>query len=605
MYGNYPLCIFTDSHHNNRSGSFSCSSSNKKITMPKSPDGKLASPRLCLKFHRDHLGGHNNQKSRDSTYSVTNVSDSCIENPMFSPVDSPASSVEGDLYNPSLDHVTHFSGSKVKITIPEDENSSGCDSKLNTDVPSSDGERIGNSLTKEVFPDQGTCDSVKNNANVSFPSFVSTSSDNQVNRTVLKSTETLPFKPSSQFNLSQTDEDSLEELPDLEIDTSDSIPSKEVNSTPRTNAANTDCDSVTSSNTNEANQTSSSQSNVSSSSESHKTPVSQVTTSDSDHIDSEISVQAVSGESVSQSNSVSESSSKPESVNNISNTSEAAPLSVSCTDSTADSRRSDSPAIDPEEVKTDSVKPCSPTRADRESKDSRPCSPKVPPLKIIIPPKSQPSSTASDNNEGLKLVVTNVKSALPYVINPFQDQGSEAEAVVQNSCSDSWLVNHTGGPVSQPVSQSLIHSSNSLDLNSNSTFSDSGKVKKSGSVKGDSPSENVDMEIDESSVPDSGNVKVTQDGDKFSEHGEDSASNSSKCDMDGKRDDKKEEPTQRVLRSAVRSQQQSSTEIKSKQQKAVEKSDKSEKNSKFGTLILLLVHSFSELIHHYTFTLHV
>lgn len=580
--------LLSDSHHNNRSESFSCSTSNRKISMPKSPDSKLASPRLCLKFHRDHLGSHANPKSRDSTYSVTNVSVSeSLDNPMFSPVDSPASSVEEDLYNPHLDHVTNFSGSRVKITIPEDDNSIDFQLKQNSNNLPVDGERTGNSLTKEVFPDQGTCDSERTNTSVTFPSFMCTSSDNQVNKSVLKSSETLPFKPNSQFSFTQNDEDSLEELPDLEIDTSDTIPSKEVNNSSHANAANSpDCNSVSSSDINEASKVLPSQSNVSSSTEStNRTSPSQVMANETEDDVIQASSKSVTSENVTQINSVSESVSNTESQNNVTNTSEAlSSTSVTCTNSKTESCSTGSPKEDVDSVRSDSVKPCSPTRADRDSKDSRSSSPKVPPLKIIIPPKSQPSSTASDNNEGLKLVVTNVKSALPYVINPYQDQGSEAEALVQNS-SDHWPVNHIQGHTSQSVSQFHGHMSNSVDLNFNSSFSDSEKVKKSGSVKGDSSSENVDMEIDEINAPDSGVVKETQDGDKFSEHGEDSGSNSSKCDMDGKREDRKEEPTQRVLRSAVRSQQQSSTDTKiPKQQKVAEKSDKTEKsdrNSKY------------------------
>ena len=562
--------------------------------MPKSPDGKLASPRLCLKFHRDHLGTHTSQKSRDSTYSVTTVSVAeGLDNPMFSPVDSPASSIEGDMYHPHLEHLTNFSGSRVKITIPEDENScSGYEPKQNSEAllmtaqRTLSAERMGNMVTREVFPDQGVLNSETNNT---FPSLLCTSSDNQVTHpSVLKTSETLPFKPNSQFSLTQNDEDSLGELPSLEIDTSDTIPSKGVNNTPYNDVVNMpECNTVSSSNINDANQILPSQSNVSSSTESpDKSHSSQVTASNHDPVGiQQASSNLVTSDCVSQTNLVTESVlvSNPESHNAVTNTSEALPsTSDSCTNSKLDISQSTSSLndVDSVEVESDSAKPCSPSRTDRESRDSRPSSPKVPPLKIIIPPKSQPSSTASEHNEGLKLVVTNVKSALPYVINPYQDQGSEAEALVENpdmNVNQHWPINHIFGHASsQPVSQShhgsLLSSSvapNFVDLNSISSFS----------VKGESASENVDMEVDgEGSATNNGNVNEVEESDKFLEQNEDSGSNSS--DLDGKQGDKKEEPTKRVLRSALRSQQHSSTDAKPPKQPKTEKSDKVEKSDR-------------------------
>lgn len=551
--------------------------------MPKSPDGKLASPRLCLKFHRDHLGSQANQKSRDSTYSVTNmsVSESCIDNPMFSPVDSPASSIDGDMYNPGLEHVTNFSGSRVKITIPEDENSNGShDMKQNMNAPQMDGERKINSLTKEVCPDQGVCDNAKNNSNVSFPTFVCTSGDNQESKSVLKLSETLPFKPNSQFSLSQSvsQTEDYTHTTDVDTNTSETIPGVAVNA-PVTNLVNSDCNSVTSSDINEANQAVS-QSDVSSTEPSQNTLPSQVNSDD--QFDVQSSSKVVTSENISQTNFSNELDATSGSHENVVNSSEASSTSTTCGNAKLDSHFTGSPKADSDSIKSsENAKPCSPNRTDRDSKDSRSSSPKVPPLKIIIPPKSTSSSTASENNDRLKLVVTNVKSALPYVINPYQDQGSEAEAAGEAS-SDNWCVNQVPGSASQAVTQSH-NPSNSVDLNSNSPSSvSSGKVKKSGSVKGDTVSENVEMEVDEPSEMDNGNVKSTTDGDKFSDVNEDSGSYSSKCDLDGKREekDKVEEPTQRVLRSAVRSQQQSSTESKPPKQRTADKSEKSEKTDK-------------------------
>ncbi|KAK3086512.1 hypothetical protein FSP39_019448 [Pinctada imbricata] len=55
---------------------------------------------------------------------------------------------------------------------------------------------------------------------------------------------------------------------------------------------------------------------------------------------------------------------------------------------------------------------------DRESRDSRPCSPKVPPLKIIFNPKSSSSSTQDSDSSK----VNSSKKKLPYVVNPTREQ---------------------------------------------------------------------------------------------------------------------------------------------------------------------------------------
>lgn len=69
---------------------------------------------------------------------------------------------------------------------------------------------------------------------------------------------------------------------------------------------------------------------------------------------------------------------------------------------------------------------------DRDSKDSKPCSPKVPPLKIIIPPKT---STASSQDPESAKVYTSKKS-LPYVLNPTQEQQQAGGVLPQTSTAN-------------------------------------------------------------------------------------------------------------------------------------------------------------------------
>lgn len=520
--------------------------------MPKSPDGKLSSPRLCLKFHRDNLS-YTNQKSRDSnepqykSYSVTNMSvDSGLDHPMFSPADSPASSVDSDLYNPGLDNFSNFSGSRLKISIPEEENSKQ-DSRSSVVIPAL---RVdGHSVTdiKEVYPDQVRETGDQNSDQTST---VGTTCD--VNsKSPLKPMETLPFQATLQWSESQN-EDSLD-LPDLEIDTSDSIPTNKHESRETLDLVQ-ECDSVSSTSIRSPGQSGLNHSSVTSSTdlkeqqellnaELENANTSQVTnnsvessTKESNHIDAqsenvinkvtEMSVTAVTSDM----------------------------LDDSCSCATSSSKTEDSD-------KLNNIVPCSPNRTERDSKDSRPNTPKVPPLKIIIPPKSQTICEPTDISERLK---NGNKSALPYVINPFQDQGREAEVTSKGT-----------GPENEPSdSSAAVKPDENLsysDVTNNSYSEYVTEVKKEESDQISEESvENEDMEIEYSDV---NSVKPTQDN-EVDEKEEDS-----KSDCDSKRDEsKKDEPTQRVLRSAVRSQQLSTESKPPKQQKQQDKSDRSSKS---------------------------
>ncbi|XP_046575490.1 ankyrin repeat domain-containing protein 11-like [Haliotis rubra] len=78
----------------------------------------------------------------------------------------------------------------------------------------------------------------------------------------------------------------------------------------------------------------------------------------------------------------------------------------------------------------------------KSEKGSRSSSPKVPPLKIIIPQKTAPSSSMDENC--LKLLLT--KPALPYVLNPTQEK--EAEAVLTEMCQPSHNTSRASSPAS-------------------------------------------------------------------------------------------------------------------------------------------------------------
>ena len=541
---------FSDMHQNNRTESFSSSSGSRRLSMPKSPDGKLSSPRLCLKFHRDNFG-YTNQKSRDSnepqykSYSVTNMSvDSNIDTPMFSPSDSPASSVDSDLYNPGLDSLTNFSGSKLKISLPEDD-TLRFDSKSNLMIPAL---RLdGNSLNdvKEVFPEKDNYVADQNDHNTN----VGTTSDSNSSKSVLKHLETSPFKPNSQWSESQT-EDSMD-LPDLEIDTSDSIPTDSHKNNGISDFTQ-ECNSVSSSSVKSPGLSGVNHSSVTSSTEFNEQQ--ELSNSGAELIGSNTLVTSNSDD-----NCLKQSDERDDQSENLTEkVTELSSTTVTSAESTDSCLCPMTSSTDEDSDKLNILVPCSPNRTERDSKDSRPSTPKVPPLKIIIPAKSQAISTPTHTHERLKV---GTKSALPYVINPYQDQDRETDTlsaetgVLQENANTSTHI--------QPV-QNCTDS----DITSNS---DNNYVMNTDQRERDKNSdENVDMEVDYSDV---NSGKPSQDNVL-----DDKEEDISKSDSELKKEEtKKDEPTQRVLRSAVRSQQLSTENKPSKQQKQLDKTERSSK----------------------------
>ncbi|XP_052816247.1 ankyrin repeat domain-containing protein 12-like isoform X2 [Mya arenaria] len=595
-------CLDEDSNHpNSRSGSFS--SRRMSSGMPKSPDGKLSSPRLCLKFHRDHIG---HQKSRDTTYSVTNMSVSDTD-PMFSPDDSPASSVDSsDLLGfAQSSHVTHFSSHRVKITMPEEE-SLDFDMKQRIMVPNLNTDF---SSTKEICPEKDLNENSRSSDLLPFLSNVSTSNDKQDGFSSLKTFGTLPFKPSSQRqfeDINSQSEDSLE-LPDLEIDTSNSrVNSLYKSETPDeqlTNSHDGENESVSSSAIDVIDQSSVSSTTVEQNS-SFSTPP-----QDTNLENTVICSQSVTSSSVSppvsQTNVTSADvinasnvlSSTSPTLTNTSNSNTTPSSSVTTVCSTESPTVINGVCVESDsqvQVKPEVTSPCSPSRTDRDSRDSRPSSPKVPPLKIIIPPKSQAPTTSPEANERLKIVVTNVKSALPYVINPYQNQSGENDPTNENP-SELKLANHVQISInSQPLISNQV-TSNSMDLNSfNSVNCDSRSKISIGSVNDrngvlNEVSENIPMDVDScdtgSALLDNTDEKTDQIQDN---NFDESVSESGKCDSKSQsenREGRKGDAPQRVLRSTVRSQQLSSTEtrptkpIKPQEKPTERPPDKLEKNN--------------------------
>ena len=187
----------------------------------------------------------------------------------------------------------------------------------------------------------------------------------------------------------------------------------------------------------------------------------------------------------------------------------------------------------------------SPKPSDRDSRDSwdspmsdkgsRPPTPKVPPLKIIIPPKA--SSSVDKETHNLKTLLT--KPALPYVINPTQ----EAEGAVSSAA-----VNPDANTTSQASSRA------------SSTISDLDTEKGEDNVS----STQGEVNLRSSRLRLMEKPELIPEVDKETEDKEsdenDKQKDESKDDGDKDSDKKEESVERRVTRSAFRSQQQQKQE---------------------------------------------
>lgn len=508
------------------SSSSSSSNNNRRLSFPKSPDNKLSSPRLCLKFQRE-VSGQINQKAKDSkepqykSYSVTSVTVDPSDNLMFSAGNSPASSIDSDIYNPILDSASNFSRNRLKM--PEE-------GKTNINYMHIEGNgpmlmELSAGGHSERMNDRHSIVNVLENTN-------------STNKIGLKTIETQPFSPHSNWSDSQKSDF---ELPDLDENSQSHIP--EVKETNNHISESKEASSVSS--------TSNGlfcryQSAVSSSTGLNSCILSSTTNSmDFNNISERLEKSNYNGfGSGSQKSKV--TTSQSDSVNNVSSLSDT--LSNISSGLKWELRSAASPKSEDGSVhsnKSDSVRTGSPSRLDKSDRESRPSTPKVPPLKIIIPAKS--SASSSLESDRLKMHVA--KSALPYVINPTQDQQNGAQTSSLDGLNEIPTKSLGSSRASSPVSQFGL--------------SPAPGEQKCKEIPGDKDMEDGDSNLVLENF--SGDNKTLE---KLNENRE---VTKSECDA------KKEETTEkRVLRSSVRSQ----TQTQPKQQQKQEKQDKQDKQEK-------------------------
>ena len=555
------ILIISDLNHQ-RTESFSSSSSasNRRLSFPKSPDNKLSSPRLCLKFQRES-GGQINQKAKDSkepqykSYSVTSVTVDSSDNQMFSAGNSPASSIDSDIYNAVLDSTSNFSRNRLK-SDEEHKTMNHFTHHIEGNGPA----------LMELSVEHGNCFSERMNNRHSVLNVLETSNSND--KIGLKTIETQPFSPHTNWSGSQKSDF---ELPDLDENSQSHIPF--VEETRNHISDSKEADSVPSSSNGLF--YSRYQSNVSSSTGLNSSILSSTTNSaDFSCISEQLEKTNFNGFGsgtqkyktvTSQSDNVNSVSSLSETFSNIS-----AGLKW-------DLRSAASPKSEDGSVhsnKSDSVRTGSPSRLDRSDRESRPSTPKVPPLKIIIPPKS----TSSSSTETDKLKVHVAKSALPYVINPTQDQQKEAETSAADSQTEIPTNSVNSSRASSPIPQ--------LRRSPRRSPSPVSHLRRS-PRRTPSPTagERIITQKSSDRTVENGNSNIVLDAtscdsktvEKLSETRE-----MTKNEADGK---KEETAEKRVLRSSVRSQAQSQPKTQQKQDKLekMEKSSKYRKNlKKFG-----------------------
>ena len=538
----YIPCFSDMNHQRTESFSSSSSSNNRKLSIPKSPDNKLGSPRLCLKFQRE-ISGQISQKTRDSkepqykSYSVTSVTVDSSDNPMFSPGDSPASSVDSDMYNPMFDSMTNFSRNRLKMPVSEETKTSAKQFNLLHHV-----EGNGPSLM-ELGNVQGNNFSDRINNRHSVLNMLGNSNTN--NKIGLKTIETQPFSP----HINWSDSQKLDyELPDLEEISNSHIPLVEESSNHIGNSREPSITSASNGLFSRYNQSTVSSSFGLNSCTLSSTINSLDLNNKSERLDkSEKSNSNGVGSSTQKSKVV---TSQSDSVNNINSFSDA--LS-GISGLKWDLRSAASPKSEDGSVhsnKSDSLRTSSPSRQEKSDRESRPSTPKVPPLKIIIPAKS--SSSATVEADKLKVHVT--KTALPYVINPTQDQQAEAAGKLL-ALGEIPAKSAESSQAPSPMSQTLLSTSPTIGEQNSINAETSDKIEEDNSSKVvlencSDGLDTIEKLNDDTDVPKSEN------------------------------DTKKDEPVQRVLRSSVRSQTTQQPQSKQQQQQQQQKQEKMEKSSK-------------------------
>ena len=472
------------------------------------------------------------------------------DNPMFSAGNSPESSIDSDIYNSVLDSTSNSSRNRLKTD--EDHNT------MNNVTHHIEGN--GPTLM-ELSSEQGNSYSERMNMNNKHPAFNVLENSNCNDKIGLKTIETQPFSPHTNWSGSQKSDF---ELPDLDETSQSHIPCVEETRNHISDFKEADCTPSSSNGI-----FSRYQSNVSSSAGLNSSIMSStVNSTDFNNVSEKLEKSNFNGFG-SGTQKCKVGTNPNENINTVSSLSETLNISGLKWDlRSAASPKSEDGSV--HSNKSDSIRTGSPSRLDKSERESRPSTPKVPPLKIIIPAKSTSSSAVAEVD---KLKVHVAKSALPYVINPTQDQ---QKAVAETSVVDS----QTGDIPGKPVSVSRASSPGYQPRRSPRRSPSPVTALRRSPRRSPSPTPREQTRVEESSdskLIDSDNIVLdSTSGDntdtvvKLSE---------TKDGTKSEADSKKEESTEkRVLRSSVRSQAQ--TQPKQQQQKQ-EKLDKLEKSSKY------------------------
>ena len=479
------------------------------------------------------------------------------DNPMFSAGNSPASSIDSDIYNSVLDSTSNFSRNRLKN---EDEQKT-----MNHFTHHIEGN--GPTLM-ELSAEQGNSYSERMNNRHSVLNVLENSNYN--NKIGLKTIETQPFSPHTNWSGSQKSDF---ELPDLDETSQSHIPYVEETRNHILDLKEADCTPSSSNGI-----FSRYQSNVSSSAGLNTSITSStINSTDFNNVSEKLEKSNFNGFG-SGTQKCKMGTNPSDSVNNVNSLSET----FSMTGLKWDLRSTASPKSEDgnssiHSNKSDSVRTDSPSRLDKSDRESRPSTPKVPPLKIIIPPKSTSSSLAELD----KLKVHVAKSALPYVINPTQDQQKVAVTSVADSQIEIPAKSFNNSGVSSPVYQprrSPRRSPSPVSMLRRSP-------RRSPSP---TPREQITTDqLSDSKMIESDNCNIVLDSTSGDDNDTIVKLSESKDGTKSEADGKKEESTEkRVLRSSVRSQGPSQPKQQLQQQQKQERLDKLEKSSKHISRVL-------------------
>ncbi|OWF55154.1 Ankyrin repeat domain-containing protein 12 [Mizuhopecten yessoensis] len=218
-------------------------------------------------------------------------------------------------------------------------------------------------------------------------------------------------------------------------------------------------------------------------------------------------------------------------------------------------------------------------KSDKDGRESysRPTSPKVPPLKIIIPPKA---STSTASLESVFVKSHSSKHALPYVINPTQEQEAAAKSSQMNQPIPMTTLPQEGVPTtSSPASSrpsSRESNTASKDSDKQSSQKDTNKDDKVSVLENCKQSVSVDSVEEGLATPSlPGDREREQDRDKDSGSVKSGSGKESEREKEKSEEDK--ESTQRSTRTL-----RSHTQAALQQKQTHEKHHKGEKPEKGG-----------------------